>query len=290
MYLFIVNLVSGNNRGKDVWYYVQQQLVYNQIPYQVEFTQYPGHATEIAQRAIHQNHFKAIVAVGGDGTANEVGNALIGTSIPMGYIPAGTGNDFALAHKIPLDPVYALDRIRKHNVQRIDTADLGHRKMIGFMGIGFDGKVAETVNLSPKKRRLGRLTYGLEALRVLKQFQPSHYSLTIDGQSFEYDGVWLIAITNIANYAGGMKICPDAKFDDGQLDLCCVRNLTPGQFLRIFPSVYSGKHIHHPSIHFHRGKEFSIESDSQPTVHVDGEVIANTPLSVRVLPESLLVL
>lgn len=290
MRLFIVNPVSGNGRGREVWSYVKKELERTQTPYRVEFTRRSSHAREIVREAVSRAGVEAVIAVGGDGTVNEVGNALVGTEIPLGYIPAGTGNDFALAHKIPLDPFLALERVLKHQVRRVDTADLGGRAMIGFMGIGFDAKVAKTVNHSPWKHWLGRLTYAVGAVQVLRSFRPAQVSLLVDGELFKYDGVWLIAITNIPNYAGGMKICPHASDDDGQLDICCVRDITPTQFLRIFPSVYKGNHIHHPSVHLHRGKELTIQSDTELTIHADGEIVGATPLSVKVQPQSLCVL
>lgn len=287
MYFFVVNSVSGNGRGREVWSYVEKRLSKLNVTYQAEFTQRAGHATSIVKSAMRQPGLKAIVAIGGDGTVNEVGSGLIGTNIPMGYIPAGTGNDFAIANRIPFDPYLALDRILEHKVQRIDTADLGDRKMIGFMGIGFDGKVAEMVNRSAQKKWLGRLTYVLEGLKLLRSFEPDQFTLTIDGKSYEYDGAWLVAVTNIPNLGGGMKICPSASIDDGQLDICCVQNLTQGQLLRVIPTVYKGKHTNHPSIRLHRGREITIQSRSPLPIHVDGEVVLQPPLSIKVNPQSL---
>lgn len=290
MYFFIVNMKSGSGRGREVWSIVQKELAYYQIPYQVEFTQRTGHAKEIAKKAINYPNLKAIIAIGGDGTVHEVGNGLVNTGVPMGYIPAGTGNDYALANRICFDPVYALERIFKNKPYLIDTASLGERMMIGFLGIGFDGKIAELVNQSPRKRWLGRLTYGLEAIRSFKTYEPTHVSLTIDGQQIEYDQVWSIAISNIPSYAGGMKICPDASMNDGQLDICCVRKTTPSQFMRMVPAVYKGKHGNHPSVSFHRGTNIQIDSYSPLSIHADGETIGQTPLTIKVNPRSLLVL
>jgi diacylglycerol kinase (ATP) len=292
MRLFIVNPTSGNGRGREVWSYVKKELEWLRIPYRAAFTARSGHAREIASQALSQPDLQAIIAIGGDGTVHEVGNSLVGTPLPLGYIPAGTGNDFGIAHRIPFDPILALERVLQHQIRRVDTADIGERKMISFMGIGFDATVAEAVNRSAWKQWLGRLTYAFVALQTLRSFYPTNITLRVDGQSFLYDKVWFMAITNIANYAGGMKICPDAIDDDGQLDICCVRNMTPRQFLRIFPSVYKGKHIHHPSVTLHRGREITIQShtDTPLIIHSDGEIIGKTPLSVKVCPQSLFVL
>jgi diacylglycerol kinase (ATP) len=292
MRLFIVNPTSGNGRGREVWSDVKKELEWLHIPYRVAFTERSGHAKEIANHALSQSDLQAIIAIGGDGTVHEVGNSLVGTHIPMGYIPAGTGNDFGIAHRIPFDPLLALERVLQHRTRRVDTADIGERKMIGFMGIGFDATVAEAVNRSVWKQWLGRLTYALVALKTLRSFRPTNITLTVDGQPFAYDNVWFMAITNIVNFAGGMKICPAAIDDDGQLDICCVRDMTASQFLRIFPSVYQGKHIHHPSVMIHRGREITIQSNPEAPliIHSDGEIIGKTPLSVKVCPQSLSIL
>lgn len=290
MYLFIVNPVAGNGQGRKVWSQVEASLHQRSIPFRVEFTKRSGHAKEIARIAASQGNVSAVVAIGGDGTIHEVGNGLVHTEIPVGFIPAGSGNDFSLAQKVPSHPEQALEQILKHHVRRVDTADLGGRTMIGFAGIGFDGRVAETVNRSPMKGHLGRFNYIWSALQTLVRYQPTETTLTIDGKPYTYQGVWLIAINNTPYYGGGMKICPQAVNTDGLLDVCCVSNLTRNQFIRIFPSVFTGRHIHHPSITLFRGKEITITSPTQSIIHVDGEVIGKTPLSLAVQPQSLSVL
>jgi len=290
VHLFVVNPISGNGRGSEVWQYIQKRLMEERIPYQVVFTRGSGHATEKVGEILNLHRPTAVVAIGGDGTVHEVGNALVETSIPLGFIPAGTGNDFALAHRIPMDIELALQRVLRHEAQPMDTADLGEKKMIGFMGAGFDGKVAKVINESKRKRWMGRLTYGIEALRALKTFRPERVTITVDDKTYQYDNVWLIAVANIPNYAGGMKICPQAEMNDGQLDLCLVRELTSKEFIRVFPSVYQGRHVQHPSVTFHRGKKFSVFSESGFVSHVDGEFYPETSWAVSVVPQSLWVL
>ncbi|MBA4494975.1 diacylglycerol/lipid kinase family protein [Paenactinomyces guangxiensis] len=286
MRIFIVNRVSGNGRGRKVWAEVQRILDGRQIPYRVKFTERRGHATEIARCAARAD-VEAVVAVGGDGTLHEVGNGLVGTETPMGYIPAGSGNDFALAQSIPSDPNQALERILKHRIHRVDTADIDGRVMIGFSGIGFDAKVAETVNRSPLKRWLGKSIYFFGAIQVLAGFRPTRVSLQVDGQCYKYEGVWLIAVTNTPYYGGGMNICPQAVNDDGFLDVCCVKEVTHMQFLSVLPAVYHGGHVNHPGVRMHRGKRITIQSDTPLVAHADGENLGNTPLSIQIRPKSL---
>ncbi|BCU81996.1 diacylglycerol kinase [Polycladomyces abyssicola] len=289
MYIMIVNPVSGNGKGRKVWERVRPLLKQAGLPYRVYFTTGRGHATELSRQAVDSPQVKAVVAIGGDGTVHEVGNALVGTNVPLGYLPAGSGNDFAVAHRIPLDPLKAWDRVLRGKSRAVDTARIGERFMIGFMGIGFDAAVAKRVNES-RWKRLGKFVYAGGVLREWSRFHPVNVQVTMDGILYDLDRVWLIAATHIPNYAGGMQICPGAKDDDGQLDICCVRDISRRNFLRLFPSVYRGTHVDHPFIEIQRARQFTVSSETPLLVHADGEVIGQTPITVTVLPRSLQVL
>src|SRR5690606_10498840 len=118
-------------------------------------------------------HLRAIIAVGGDGTLHEVGNGVKGKSVPLGYIPAGSGNDFARAEGIPTNPISALERILRHEPRPIDLAEVNGRVMIGFSGIGFDAQVAHVANHSRLKRLLKQSIYLYSMLKVLWSYQPT---------------------------------------------------------------------------------------------------------------------
>lgn len=286
---FIVNRVSGNGRGLARWSRIEPVLKERGIPYRVAFTERPGHATELAREAA-KTGVRAVVAVGGDGTVNEVGNGLIGTDVPFGYIPAGSGNDFATAQGIPKDPVKALDRVLKHSPRRVDTADFGGRVMVSSIGIGFDGQVAKTVNESKWKQRWGKGSYAIGVLKELRRFQPTRVTLEVDGQVIREEGVWLIAVANVSCYGGGMKICPEAKNDDGLLDICLVRGISRWKLLRLFPLVFSGKHVNYPYVVMLRGAEIRVSAERPLVVHADGEIVGETPVVISVRPQSLTLL
>lgn len=289
MYVFIINPVAGNGRGRRVWSKVESWLIQNQTPYEVHFTNAPGHAVKLIRSMIGRD-IQAVVAVGGDGTVHEAGNALVDSEIPLGYIPAGSGNDFAKAQGIPLQPKKALQRVLQNKIQQMDTARIGNRFLIGFAGIGFDGQVAQLVNQSSFSRRLGRFAYLFGFLQTLRQFQPARVTLMTDGIEQTFEQVWMVAICNQPNYGGGMQICPGARHDDGVLDLCCVHGLTRGELIKLFPSVYKGGHTSHPSVLLLEGRRITLRSDPPLVVHTDGEIIGKTPLSIKIYPRSLAVL
>lgn len=259
-------------------------------PYSVTYTERKGHASELAQKAIFQEGLRAVIAVGGDGTLHEVVNGMHNSKIPLGYIPCGSGNDFARAQAISIDPQKALERIFHHRSQLIDTAEINGRRMIASLGIGFDGQVAQAVNLSPWKGRLGKLAYVWGFGHVLRRFEPQQVRLWIDGEEKTYEQVWLIAITNIPNYGGGMKICPEAQWNDGQLDICIVHGASRIKLLGLFPSVFRGTHTRFSVVTMQKGKEIQVESKQPMVVHADGEIIGETPLTVKVRPHSLSIL
>ncbi|TCS91984.1 diacylglycerol/lipid kinase family protein [Hazenella coriacea] len=290
MYLFIVNPISGNGRGKGIWGEIQKALDEKEIPYQVRVTEYQGHAVLITQEAVEQGGFRAVIAVGGDGTVHEVGNCLAGTQLPLGYIPAGTGNDFATAEKIPSQPLQALERILKHEARAIDTAKVNGKVIIGFIGIGFDAQVTQHVNGSSLKKWLGKFSYLVGVFRTFFRFRPARFTLQIDEEAFTYDDVWLAAISNIPNYGGGMMINPGAINDDGILQVCCVYQISRFELLRMFPTVYWGTHTSHPSVALHQGAKVRIQADPPLPVQIDGEIYGETPMTIEIQPKSLLIL
>lgn len=290
MIQFIVNPHAGRGKGIKTWETVQKELERLRVSYRVSYTHKPGQAILLAKEALQYKTIQAVVAIGGDGTIHEVGNGLHGTTIPLGVIPAGTGNDFASYNQIPNHPVQALHRILAFQSKMIDTAKVGSKQMISSFGCGFDGLVAQQVNQSKWKRLLGKLTYTWITLKALFSYHPSEIILEIDGIQYSYTGVWLVAVCNISRYGGGMQICPNAQHNDGILEICCVNKVGILEFISIFPSVYKGKHINHPAVSLHRGQKITIHSSSPLLAHIDGEINGQTPVTIEIKKKSLSIL
>lgn len=288
--LLVVNQGSGRGRGQRVWQEIKRCLDRRDEPYQVLFTE-PGisSADQLKQR-LAEGGIDCVVAVGGDGTVSEVAEALAGTKVPLGLIPAGTGNDIAQALNVPVKPEEALSRVFSNQPQSIDMARLPERTMLGFAGMGFDADVADAVNRGKSKHWLGSLAYGVMAVRRLPTFQPSRVTLRVDGRRWQYDAVWMVDICNLPQFGGGMKICPDASPHDGLLDVCVVKEISIGEFLRIFPSVYRGRHVNHPAVAFHQGRQIEVEAEELFLTHVDGDLIGRGPKRIELMPQALLIL
>jgi diacylglycerol kinase (ATP) len=303
---FVVNPSSGNGRGKHVWRQLEEVLQSRAVPYKARYTSGQGDAAQFAfEWSMDPIDVTVIVAVGGDGTVHEVANGIYrahtnaqaippSQTKPLGYIPAGSGNDFARGHQIPLQPLLALELILSESptIRRIDLIRMNDRIAVNSIGVGFDGRVARLTNEASYKKlfnqfKLGRLAYVLTLVRVLLFYQTASLTLTIDGNRSSINKVWFIATANIPFYGGGMKICPKADPESGQAELCVVSNAHRAEFLRVFPRVYKGTHIDHPAIAFHQGTIIEIDAKQPLDIHMDGEMAGTSPAILEVLPAIL---
>lgn len=235
---------------------------------------------------------QALVVVGGDGMVHLGANALAGTPIPLGIIPAGTGNDAARGLGLdPGDPGAAVERFLKSCQGEPRSVDLGRLERAGatpvwFMcalSAGFDALVNERANRWHWPR--GPMRYQLAILRELAVLKPLHYSLVVDGQVRRQRAV-LISISNGVCVGGGMKITPDARYDDGRLDLFVVSPVSRLGFLRIYALVFSGRHTRRPEVRIEQVEEVFIDSPGV-VAYADGERIGPLPATVKVDPGAL---
>ncbi|BAB05672.1 BH1953 [Halalkalibacterium halodurans C-125] len=287
MYGLIVNKASGNGKGQRTWKKVEYELQIRNTPYLVRFTSGSGHATTIVKELLTEG-VKTIIAVGGDGTINEVANGLVNHRVPLGIIPAGSGNDFARCLNIPMHYEKALHRIFENKQKKVDLLHLGQRHCLTVTGIGFDGKIAKTVNEAIYKNwfnqfGFGGLSYVLSMLEVLKDYRPTNIQITVDGKELFFSGVWLVAVANSPNYGGGIRICPEASYDDGLLNICVVHGMSKWQLLRLFPKAYKGKHVvMEQHVTLLTGKDVYVQSDTPVLVQSDGEPIMESPVRLQI--------
>ncbi|WP_409343154.1 diacylglycerol/lipid kinase family protein [Paenibacillus sp. MBLB4367] len=310
MIVFIVNPVSGNGRGKKVWKEIERVLRQRSIGHAVRFTTGAGTAGALAGELLRTVRPAAVIAVGGDGTVHEIVNGLWGAARSggadpaaaadaawrFGYIPAGSGNDFARGHGLPQEPLAALELILAGtSVIPIDLLLMEGRVAANSIGTGLDGQVALETNEAGYKKllnrlRLGKLAYVLALVRVLLTYRPCDMRLLVDGRTTEKSRVWLIAVCNIPHYGGGMMINPAAKPDDGLAEVCIVSGISRLKLLLLFPLVYSGKHVGHPAVTFLSGRAIEIESSRPHVAHMDGELARPERMRIEVLPAQISVI
>ncbi|WP_160724042.1 diacylglycerol/lipid kinase family protein [Bacillus sp. USDA818B3_A] len=302
---FIINPKARNGYCLNIWMKVEEVLVREGIYYLTFFTEFSGHAKKLAQQIAEQNEQeKLIVAVGGDGTIHEVLNGIAGyQNITLGFIPGGSGNDFSRGFQIPSDPKKALEfilRFQKRAGMQIDIGKIllnNHEEhlFLNNMGAGFDAIISYEVNQSRikamfNKLSLGRLIYVFFLLKNVFTYKTATFDLSIDGKTHIFEQTWFVTVSNQPFYGGGMKIAPEAKPDDGLLDITVVHQLSRLKLILVFISVFWGKHVFFTEVKTYRGKNITIQSPAKQYVHADGEHIGFTPLSIHLQAKALEVL
>lgn len=271
MYYFIVNPIAGKGITKAFANYVGKELKSRNIEHRIEYTQYSGHAKELAEYAL-KSGYPTIVSVGGDGTLYEVINGIGGSKkCSIGIIPLGTGNDFARTLGLPEDSNDALEKILEGKVSLIDIGKYSNKYFLNIAGVGIDVEVLRET-LKMKKIFKGRISYFLGVIKALISFKPIKCQIKIDDNILEKEIV-LCAIGNGKYFGGGMKILPESVIDDGYLNICIVDKIPKIKFLWFFPKVYKGKHMSIKEVTMHKGKKVSIiPQDTSIWINVDGEI------------------
>ena len=240
------------------------------------------------------------VVVGGDGMVNLGANMVAGTDVPLGIISAGTGNDTARSLNLPFDDtaasLAALGTALQHAPRVVDaaimrfadpvTGEPTERWFACALSAGFDASVNERANRM--KNPKGPSRYIIALVIELAKLKPYHYTLTLDGKVTQVDAN-MVSIGNGVSLGGGMLITPDAKLDDGLLDVLVVRPLSRFNFLRIFPSVFKGTHVTRKEVTIERARTVRIEGDGV-VITGDGESVGPAPVDVELVPGALRVL
>jgi diacylglycerol kinase (ATP) len=291
--LFILNPSAGGGQSRRMLAAVRAAA--GEMGYAGEWrmTSAAGHAQAIAQ-AVAGHGFTRVVGVGGDGTLQEIANGLLqgGRPIELGVVPAGTGNDFARALGLPLDPAAATRIACGERVRPVDAALALGRCFINIAGAGLDGAVAAAV----ARRRgdgspTGPIMYLACGIEALSRLKPQEVSIELDGQLL-HRRIMLVAIGNGPFGGGGMMFCPEADPTDGLLDVCIVGEVPKWRALAMVPGLFRGQHVRHPAVEYQRARRIRIEplqTHYAVPVHLDGEACDQLPLDVQILPAALLV-
>lgn len=220
-----------------------------------------------ARRAAADGVERLLVA-GGDGTQHYAIQGLAGTACALAPLPLGSGNDLAATFGAPPSLDSAFARALTAPARAIDLARVDGRYYGGVAGVGFDSAANETAN---QVRRLkGPLIYVYSVLHTLATFRAPRYTIDYDGGRFEGEAM-LMVLANVPRFGGGMRIAPEARFDDGALDLVIVKKVPRLTFLRVFPRVYKGEHLSHPSVFSVRTPWARVRLDRPMHVYGDGE-------------------
>lgn len=299
MYYFIVNPSSRSGKGLQVWQQAEAELEKNAVEYRVFFTSEKVRADQLAKEITRMEGYQTLVALGGDGTVNEVINGIQNfEQVTFAYIPSGSSNDFARSLKLPTDPVEAVQNIL--NPKYYAKLDLGEasfdeqkRLFAVSCGMGFDAAVCHEAMTSKLKKilnklGLGKLTYVAIALHQLIALPARPITLFVDKLKTSFPKTFFVSVQNCAYEGGGLKLCPKARPDDGNLDVCAVKALNKLVLACVLPTGYVGKHTIFSCVKISQGKEIEMKAPTALALHMDGEPCGyQTDLSIRCLPGKL---
>ncbi len=282
---FIINPNAGFRRDKSfVENLIRRRCA--DFDFTIMHTTGPGDATRLAQQAASEG-YTTVVAVGGDGTINETASGLVGTETALGIIPRGSGNGLARSLNIPLQAARALEVIRNGKAYRMDAGRAAHRYFFVVAGVGFDANITHQFNAATWR---GPVPYFYLAAREFANYQPEPLRLRLEDNTMEITP-FLVTIANTQQYGNGAVIAPQARPDDGILDVCVIQPMNFAEFLMNAPKLFSGKAETIPMLTYYRSKAAAIEKSGTILFHVDGEAeIAQDKIEISVLPQALKVI
>lgn len=277
----IFNPVAGTRRGDDVASFFRSGADRGAVD--IRETKAPGHATELAATAARDG-YRIVVAVGGDGTVNEVAQGLFGTRTALGIVPRGSGNGLARHLKISLDPATAAAALRTPSFQRIDVGRINGRPFLCTAGIGFDAHIARHFALA---RRRGLATYVSVALRRYLTYRSTPIEARLGDTRLRRD-CYLLAFANASQYGNDAFIAPHADLEDGVLDLCLIDKLPLWRAVRVGRALMRGTLPASGAAEFHTGADILVRAERPTEFHVDGEFAGEArEFEVRLTPLEL---
>ena len=266
-YCFIVNTKSGRGSAKKNVKLIEDFASLNNIKYKIYYTEYPKHATSLAQQSIREGS-DIRVAVGGDGTAHEVANAIIGTNSVLGILPCGSGNDFPKSVGVPLNLLGALENLVEFNIKEVDVGYIKDRFFINGIGFGMDGAVSHRFS----KYRLIRGEIGYIWGAVIEALSYPGFRAEIAIPDWRFNGNILLSGASNGSYHGGkFQLAPNAKIDDGLLDVYVFKNMPRLSRLIKIPKVLNGKHLLLNEVYIKGSPFMEITLERPVPAHMDGE-------------------
>jgi diacylglycerol kinase (ATP) len=291
MIVAIVNPNSANGKAFDAWSRVRAFLP---VDAQEFVTRSRAHATELTRAAI-KSGAKTIVAVGGDGTVNEVVNGFfedereISDEVRLGIIPHGTGSDFARILNLPGDEKKAAAIFQRGTPKFVDLLKVRYtrpdgstamRYSINLTSFGMGGVVAARVKRS----------YFIATVRTALRFRGEVITLNIDGTEPIQERITNVAVGNGQYHGGGMWSCPSASINDGVMDVTVVRQLSLFELVKGIPTLYNGGILTHPKVQAYRTKRLEANSKETVLIEIDGEPLGRLPIEISIVPSAIRVL
>lgn len=283
---FIINPVSGTRSKVDVAARIKLYLDHQKLDHDIVYTDYAGHATELAQAAAAENYY-AVIAVGGDGTVNEVARGLLHTNTALGILPKGSGNGLARHLQIPLQLNQAISMLNTGQLSQIDSGTINDVPFFTTAGIGFDAYISSV--FAGNKRR-GLKTYVELVLKEVRNYKHLPVKVWINEKQLETD-CFVMAFANAAQYGNNAYIAPLADIRDGLLDVCLVRQLDFMKALNLSYCMLTKQLANTQSAEYFKTTEVRVVTEEPMMFHADGEFKGKTTeFKVKLNPQSLKVI
>jgi diacylglycerol kinase (ATP) len=290
---FLVNPASDGGKTGRHWPELATRAEQLGLRGETLFSERPGHLIELARQAVDAGA-TLVVAVGGDGTLNEVVNGIAGRDVDLATIPLGTGMDFVRTYGIPTSFPDAV-RVALHGEPRtIDAGRVRYRTWAGdeaerwfanVGSVGMSGAVAQRVN-GMSKALGGKTTFFYALTRVFLEWQNSEVTVKLDGAE-RRGPMHDVIVANGVWHGGGMMLAPGARPDDGLFDVVLIGDVGKVDFLTTAPKIYKGKHIAHPKVEVVRGARVEVDAAEHLPIEVEGEQVGTTPAVFEVVPGAL---
>jgi diacylglycerol kinase (ATP) len=283
--LFIVNPVSGGKKKDEVPQLIQKHLDADKFEAAIVFSTGVAHARQLAKEGIGQ--YNLVVAVGGDGTVNEIASALVGNDTLLGIIPCGSGNGLSRFLNIPMDVKNAIENLNTGHAEVIDSAEANGQPFFNMAGMGFDAHISEVFSHNKKR---GFISYIKSSLTEIANYKPQRYYIEIDGVDYERTA-FMVSLANSSQYGNNMHIAPYASVQDGLIDVCIIKPFPawrlPEMGLRMLLKIADKSKY----LEIIKGKHIYIKRNEAGPIHLDGEPqMIESDIKVNIVPRSLKVI
>ena len=296
----IINPAAGGHSIYREWPRLSKRLADAGLVFDHVYSEGVGHAAELAMAAANQD-YHYIVAVGGDGTVNEVVNGILNTTgsynMTLGIVSAGTTCSFARSVGIPLDPVSSCSLLTSQNRLSIDVGIVEYKSegkdlrrfFVNEADVGFGAALIEASKHMPNYfgRKINYLPRAFGGVGSLFRHQNERIALRVEGEAEDTCVCAMVVIANGSYFGGGMYVAPDAKPDDGLLDMIIFGDMGKSEMMKIWQMTYNGRHVSHHKVRSRKIKSVAIQCAEKVLVEADGELLGEGPVSFSVLPSAL---
>ncbi len=282
--LFVINPISGGKKKDDVPDLIKKHLDAG-IKATVVYSDGPAHARQLAKEG--SDKFDIIVAVGGDGTVNEVASAIVGTDTILGIVPYGSGNGLARFLGISMNAPKAIAALNTTRVEVIDSATLNGRPFFNMAGMGFDAHISEVFSHGKKR---GFITYLVSSIQEFSKYKPESYDIEVDGALYKREA-FMLSFANSSQYGNNAHISPNASVQDGLLDVCVIKEFPSWRLFEMGIRMLTKTTENTGYLEIIRGKHIRVKRAGPGPAHLDGEPhISAAETEIELVPGSLRVI